>query len=90
MRVSVFAGLSTGRDPSYAAAAIEVGAVLAESRHGIVYGGGNVGYEDRRRGLTSIHLGPQAERIVSEDLGRPSALLVLSRSTPRLLRLSLL
>jgi uncharacterized protein (TIGR00730 family) len=42
-RVCVFCGSSHGTRPAYAAAAREMGRVLAERGIGVVYGGGNVG-----------------------------------------------
>jgi uncharacterized protein (TIGR00730 family) len=42
-RICVFCGASTGRDPSHAAFAREVGAGLAARGIGLVYGGGRVG-----------------------------------------------
>lgn len=41
--VCVFCGSSSGVDPAYAAAAAEMGRLLAESGRTLVYGGGNVG-----------------------------------------------
>src|SRR5262245_13303074 len=38
-RLCVFCGSSSGRDPAYRAAAVELGALLAERRIGLVYGG---------------------------------------------------
>ncbi|WP_197321369.1 TIGR00730 family Rossman fold protein [Saccharomonospora sp. NB11] len=42
-RICVFCGSSSGKDPRYAAAAAEVGTLLAERGIGVVYGGGQVG-----------------------------------------------
>lgn len=42
-RICVFAGSSVGARPSYAAAARDLGRLLAERGLGIVYGGGSVG-----------------------------------------------
>lgn len=42
-RVCVFAGSSSGRNPLYARAAQELGAVLASRHIGLVYGGARVG-----------------------------------------------
>jgi uncharacterized protein (TIGR00730 family) len=42
-RVCVFAGSSSGRNPLYAKAAQELGAVLASRHIGLVYGGARVG-----------------------------------------------
>lgn len=42
-RICVFAGSSLGTHPAYAAAARELGQMLAERGIGIVYGGGSVG-----------------------------------------------
>jgi uncharacterized protein (TIGR00730 family) len=42
-RICVFCGSSRGRDPRYTQAAQTVGRILAESGHGLVYGGGRVG-----------------------------------------------
>jgi hypothetical protein len=41
--ICVFAGSRLGAREDYAAAAIELGRVLARRGHGIVYGGGRVG-----------------------------------------------
>jgi uncharacterized protein (TIGR00730 family) len=43
MRVTVFAGSSMGTRPEFAAAAADLGRVLAEAGVGIVYGGSSVG-----------------------------------------------
>ena len=43
MRICVFCGSSPGRSPAYAAAARELGSLLARRGIGLVYGGGNVG-----------------------------------------------
>ncbi len=43
MRICVFCGSSSGRASAYAAAARELGALLARRGFGLVYGGGNVG-----------------------------------------------
>jgi hypothetical protein len=43
MRLCVFCGSKHGNRPEYAAAAREVGRVLADKRIGLVYGGGHVG-----------------------------------------------
>ena len=43
MRICVFCGSSPGRVPAYAAAARELGALMARRNIGLVYGGGNVG-----------------------------------------------
>jgi uncharacterized protein (TIGR00730 family) len=42
-RLCVFCGSSPGHDPAYAAAAAQLGRVLAERGIGLVYGGGRVG-----------------------------------------------
>jgi predicted Rossmann-fold nucleotide-binding protein len=42
-RVCVFCGSSTGREPLFAAAARELGALLARERLTLVYGGGHMG-----------------------------------------------
>jgi uncharacterized protein (TIGR00730 family) len=41
--ICVFCGSASGRAPTYAAAARELGQLLAERGIGLVYGGGNVG-----------------------------------------------
>lgn len=41
--ICVFAGARAGARPAYASAARELGRVIAERGHGIVYGGGRVG-----------------------------------------------
>ena len=43
MRLCVFCGSRPGTDPEYAAAAVEMGQLLARRRVGLVYGGGRVG-----------------------------------------------
>jgi uncharacterized protein (TIGR00730 family) len=43
MNVCVFCGSSVGNNPVYEKAARELGRLMAESRYGLVYGGGNVG-----------------------------------------------
>ena len=43
MRITVFAGSSMGSRPEFAAAAADLGRVLAEAGVGIVYGGSSVG-----------------------------------------------
>lgn len=46
-RVCVFCGSSPGSDPAFAAAAVELGHVLAERNVGLVYGGASVGLMGR-------------------------------------------
>jgi uncharacterized protein (TIGR00730 family) len=41
--IGVFCGSSSGFDPAYRAAAVELGAALAGGGHRLVYGGGDVG-----------------------------------------------
>ena len=41
--ICVFCGANTGRDPAFAAAAIELGVAIAAAGHELVYGGGRVG-----------------------------------------------
>ena len=41
--ICVFCGSSSGTDPAFRAAAVELGAAIAASDHGLVYGGGGVG-----------------------------------------------
>jgi uncharacterized protein (TIGR00730 family) len=41
--ICVFCGSSSGTDPAFRAAAVELGAAIAASDHGLVYGGGDVG-----------------------------------------------
>jgi hypothetical protein len=43
MRICVYCGSNAGRLPAYAAAARDLGALLASRGIGLVYGGGNVG-----------------------------------------------
>src|ERR1700761_8139284 len=43
MRICVYCGSNPGRSPAYAAAARDLGALLASRGIGLVYGGGNVG-----------------------------------------------
>ncbi len=42
-RIAVFCGASAGKHPRYAELGAEVGRSIAQSGHGIVYGGGHVG-----------------------------------------------
>jgi uncharacterized protein (TIGR00730 family) len=42
-RLCVFCGSSPGRDPTYFSAAVELGALLAKRRIGLVYGGAAIG-----------------------------------------------
>lgn len=42
-RLCVYCASNPGRDPAFAAAAAELGALLADRRIGVVYGGGSVG-----------------------------------------------
>jgi uncharacterized protein (TIGR00730 family) len=46
-RICVFCGSSPGARPEYAAAAKQVGLILAERRIGLVFGGGKVGMMGR-------------------------------------------
>jgi len=41
--ICVFAGSNPGTSPSYTAAAVELGRILVERGHGLVYGGGRIG-----------------------------------------------
>lgn len=43
MNIGVFCGSATGKNPVYAAAANELGVLLAQRNHTLVYGGGNIG-----------------------------------------------
>jgi uncharacterized protein (TIGR00730 family) len=43
MNICVFCGSSVGTNPAFAEAARELGRLLAENSHTLVYGGGNVG-----------------------------------------------
>ncbi len=43
MNVCVFCGSSTGKNPVFAQTAAELGVLLAENSHSLVYGGGKVG-----------------------------------------------
>lgn len=42
-RIAVFCGSNSGTNPAYTQAARQLGALLAEEKIGLVYGGGNVG-----------------------------------------------
>jgi uncharacterized protein (TIGR00730 family) len=42
-RIAVFCGAGKGTDPRWAEMAADVGRIIAEQGHGIVYGGGHVG-----------------------------------------------
>lgn len=42
-RIGVFCGSNSGTNPAYTCAARQLGALLAEEKIGLVYGGGNVG-----------------------------------------------
>ncbi|MDE0206460.1 MAG: LOG family protein, partial [Candidatus Tectomicrobia bacterium] len=41
--ICVFCGSQGGSDPRYRQAAVELGKLLAERGHGLVYGGGHIG-----------------------------------------------
>lgn len=43
MRVAVYCGSGMGKNPIYAEKATELGTVLAQNGHGIVYGGSKIG-----------------------------------------------
>jgi uncharacterized protein (TIGR00730 family) len=43
LNVCIFCGSGTGKDPRYAESTREVGKLLAEAGHSLVYGGGNIG-----------------------------------------------
>ena len=43
MNICVFCGSGTGKNPVFAQAASELGALLAQNAHNLVYGGGKVG-----------------------------------------------
>lgn len=78
-RVTVFTGSSPGADPSYLAAAKQVGAALAHAGIGLVYGGGNVGLmgavatAGREAGTEVVGVIPTAlvdKEIAHDDLSR--------------------
>ena len=43
MNICVFCGSATGKDPVYAEAARELGRLISENSHSLVYGGGKIG-----------------------------------------------
>lgn len=43
LAICVFCGSSTGNDPAFAAAACELGRLIADAGHTLVFGGGNIG-----------------------------------------------
>ncbi|HWX25010.1 MAG TPA: TIGR00730 family Rossman fold protein [Vicinamibacteria bacterium] len=69
MRVCVFCGSSGGARPDYAAAATEVGRLLVERGHGIVYGGGSQGLMGCL--VAAVHqAGGEIVGVIPEDLMR--------------------
>lgn len=66
-RIAVFCGSSTGSDPSHAAAAREVGALLAAEGIGLVYGGGAVGLMGVLADAT-LEAGGEVTGVIPRDL----------------------
>jgi uncharacterized protein (TIGR00730 family) len=56
-RICVYCGSSSGRDPRFAAAAQRFGAILAQHRIGLVYGGGSTGLMGALSGAVRAHGG---------------------------------
>lgn len=74
--ICVFCGSSSGTDPVYARAAVELGELLADGGHGLVYGGGDVGLMGvvadatlRRGGRVT---GVMTEQLLTEEVAHPS------------------
>lgn len=57
MRVAVYCGSGMGKSPIYAEKATELGKVLAENGHGVVYGGSHMGLMGKVADATLAHGG---------------------------------
>ena len=83
-RVCVFCGSSSGARPSYAVAAASLGRLLAASRVGVVYGGGNVGLmgalADAALAADGEVIGVIPEHLVSKELAHGGVDLRVVRS----------
>jgi uncharacterized protein (TIGR00730 family) len=65
--ICVFCGSSSGTDPAFRAAAVELGGAIAASDHGLVYGGGAVGL----MGVVAdsvLHKGGTVTGVITEQL----------------------
>lgn len=74
--VTVFTGSSSGSDPAYARAAVDVGQALAARGMGVVYGGGNVGLMGAvstaaREAGGEVH-GVMPEALVDKEMAHPN------------------
>jgi uncharacterized protein (TIGR00730 family) len=74
-RVCVFCGSNPGRRPEYVQAAREMGRVLAERGHGLVYGGGKTGLmgvvADTVLAAGGEVLGVIPEALMAREVGHP-------------------
>ncbi|MER7795848.1 TIGR00730 family Rossman fold protein [Microbacterium sp. NPDC096154] len=75
-RVTVFTGSSSGVDPAYARAAVDVGQAFAARGIGVVYGGGNVGLMGAvstaaRQAGADVH-GVMPEALVDKERAHPN------------------
>jgi len=75
-RLCVFCGSSPGHDPAYAAAAAQLGCVLAQRGIGLVYGGGRVGLmgtlADAALAAGGEVIGVIPESLMAKELGHGS------------------
>jgi uncharacterized protein (TIGR00730 family) len=74
-RICVFCGSSPGADPAYAAAAADLGRLLATRGLGLVYGGGHVGLMGRLADAVLAEggevIGVLPEALVAKEIGHP-------------------
>lgn len=70
--ICVFCGSSSGIDPVYERAAVELGELLASGGHGLVYGGGDVGLMGVVAGATlrsgGVVTGVMTEQLLTEEV----------------------
>jgi uncharacterized protein (TIGR00730 family) len=73
--ICVFCGSSDGSDPVFARAAVELGELLADGGHGLVYGGGDVGLmgvvADAALGRGGVVTGVMTEQLLTEEVAHP-------------------
>ena len=71
----VFCGSSSGIDPLYSRAAVELGELLASGRHGLVYGGGDVGLmgvvADAALSRGGHVTGVMTDQLLTEEVAHP-------------------
>ena len=66
-RICVYCGSGPGADPAFAAAARQLGQIMAESRIGLVYGGGTIGLMGEISGAVLEH-GGEATGVIPKFL----------------------